>query len=151
MASRFISRVKAPAQHIIKRGYASEHHAAQNAGQSLSEESFNAGIWKKTVAVVALGAVWYQVDQHLTSSGENKHPLTRWMASHMVSDAENDRVAVEALDNAGKLAARRLITQEAQRAPMYRMRYPESFEAASPRALTGGTHVDLSDLKIRSD
>ena len=45
----------------------------------------------------------------------------------------------------------RLISQDAQRPPIYRMRYPESFERASARGLTAGSQADLSDLKVRSD
>ncbi|KAI8379063.1 uncharacterized protein BYT42DRAFT_567283 [Radiomyces spectabilis] len=132
----------------LRRGYASQ---TKNAGDQFAEESFGANIWRNTVLVAIAGVVWYRVDQYITHSGEEKHPITKWIEYHMTPSEENDRATDAQLDRAGKLAEYRLIAQEAQRPLIYRMRYPESFEMASPRGLTAGTHVDLSDLNIRRD
>ena len=43
----------------------------------------------------------------------------------MTPASDNDRVAAEHLDHAVAKAEDRLLFQEAKRAPIYRMRYPE--------------------------
>ncbi|KAG0166366.1 hypothetical protein DFQ28_008291 [Apophysomyces sp. BC1034] len=129
----------------LKRGYASDVEQTLILGKAFGK------LWRNVALVAAAGVVWFKVDEHITSSGEQKHPFTKWIESGMTSSDENDRVAAETLVAAGKIADYRLITQDAQRAPIYRMRYPESFERASPRALSAGLHADLSDLKVRSD
>ncbi|CAO3583420.1 unnamed protein product [Absidia cylindrospora] len=69
----------------------------------------------------------------------------------MTPSDENNKINESFYSNSQNLADYRLIYQEAQRAPIQRMRYPESFERSSPRALTAGAQMDLSDVKVRSD
>ncbi|KAG0163764.1 hypothetical protein DFQ30_011044, partial [Apophysomyces sp. BC1015] len=109
--------------------------------------SFNGNIWRNTIIAVIAGVAWFRIDQRITDQGEEKHPFTKWIEYRMTSSDEMDRLNNENMEASGKIAEYRLITQDAQRAPIYRMRYPESFERASPRALSAGTHADLSDLK----
>ncbi|CAO3651367.1 unnamed protein product [Cunninghamella echinulata] len=142
-ASRLGSSVK-----TMKRTYASE--ASKSAGEEFPAETFGTSAWRNTAIVVALGAVWYNVDESISNAG-NKNVITKWIENLMTPSDENDKINEGYLNNSNKLAEYRLIYQEAQRPPIYRMRYPESFDRASPRALTAGNQADLSDLKIRND
>ncbi|KAI8096260.1 uncharacterized protein BX664DRAFT_323486 [Halteromyces radiatus] len=130
------------------RGYASQ--ATKSAGEQVPGETFATSAWKKTAIVVAIGAVWYNVDQSISNAG-NKNIITKWVETAMTSSEENDKINASFYNHSQTLADYRLIYQDAQRAPVYRMRYPESFERCSPRALTAGAQADLSDVKIRSD
>ncbi|KAF7730715.1 hypothetical protein EC973_001664 [Apophysomyces ossiformis] len=130
---------------ISRRGYASNANT-----QEFPAETFGK-FWRNVALVAAAGVVWFKVDEHITGAGEQKHPFTKWIEAVMTPSEENDRLTAVTLDAAGKIADYRLVTQEAQRAPIYRIRNPESFERASPRALSAGLQADLSDLKIRSD
>ncbi|ORY98757.1 hypothetical protein BCR43DRAFT_471139 [Syncephalastrum racemosum] len=154
MASRFSAAtrfVRAPlSRSVARRGYASES-ASKHAGQEFPEESFGNNVWRNATLLAIAGVVWYRVDQHLTGQGDDKHPFTKWIEYHMTPSSENDRFNQATLEEAEKLAEYRLIAQDAQRAPIYRMRYPESFERASPRGLQVGLQCDLSDLKVRTD
>ncbi|CAO3636152.1 unnamed protein product [Cunninghamella echinulata] len=85
------------------------------------------------------------------SKKKEKHPITRWIEYHMTQSQEKDQIAAEFLENSNRLAEYRLLYQEAQRPPIYRMRYPEAFERRSPRALVTGNNCDVSDVNIRKD
>ncbi|KAI9320503.1 hypothetical protein BX666DRAFT_2024155 [Dichotomocladium elegans] len=130
---------------LARRTYATKHTA-----ETFPEETFNASIWRNTVIAIAAGAAWFKLDQSMTGE-EGKHPITKYIESVMTSSSEMDKFNNAKLDEASKLAEYRLIAQDAQRAPIYRMRYPESFERASPRGLVTGAQADLSDLKVRYD
>ncbi|KAI9275501.1 hypothetical protein BDA99DRAFT_431415 [Phascolomyces articulosus] len=152
MASRFVSTtrlVRAPlARQMARRTFASD---AKDASPKFAEETFNGNIWRNTAIAIIAGVVIYRVDQHLTKQGDEKHPVTKWIEYHMESSDDMDKLNQQKLDEASKLAEYRLVAQDAQRAPIYRLRNPESFERASPRGLVTGNQVDLSDLKVRSD
>ncbi|KAJ8663040.1 hypothetical protein O0I10_001217 [Lichtheimia ornata] len=137
------ARTAASRAAIARRTY-----ATKQAGESFPEESFNSSIWRNTVIAVAAGALWLRFDN---SSEDNKHLFTKWIEGLMTSSEKMDSLSNEALAQAEKLAEYRLIAQDAQRAPIYRMRYPEGFERASPRGLIAGQQADLSDLKVRTD
>ncbi|KAI9305342.1 hypothetical protein BJ944DRAFT_161930, partial [Cunninghamella echinulata] len=112
---------------------------------------FDNKVWRNTL-IVAVGAiVWYRIDERLTDQGDEKHPITRWIEYHMTQSQEKDQIAAEFLENSNRLAEYRLLYQEAQRPPIYRMRYPEAFERRSPRALVTGNNCDISDVNIRKD
>ncbi|CAO3597044.1 unnamed protein product [Absidia cylindrospora] len=147
---RFVHQARrlTPSVHTLNRGYASQ--ASKKAGEEFPAETFGTSAWKKTAIVVALGAVWYNVDQSLAKSG-NKNIVTKWVEFVMTPSDENNDINESFYSHSQNLADYRLVYQEAQRAPIHRMRYPESFERASPRALTAGSQMDLSDVKIRSD
>ncbi|KAI9313533.1 hypothetical protein BX666DRAFT_2030315 [Dichotomocladium elegans] len=149
MASRFFSSARLASRAVSRRTYATHHHDTTNA--VFPEETFNANIWRNAVLAAIAGVAWYRIDQHITDLGEEKHPFTKWIEYHMTPAAEKDKFNNEALDRASQLAEYRLIAQDAQRAPVYRMRYPEAFERASPRGLVTGQQADLSDLKVRTD
>ncbi|CAM0138834.1 hypothetical protein VKS41_005952 [Umbelopsis sp. WA50703] len=154
MASRILARSRAlPSvrQVISRRGYATEHVKHAGEQPKFQPETFGSNAWRNTMFVVIAGLVWYRVDQHITTSGDEKHPITKWVEYHMTPATENDRVASEHLDHAVSKAEDRLLFQEAQRAPVYRMRYPEAFERASPHAIAVGSQVDLSDLKVKTN
>ncbi|KAI9282593.1 hypothetical protein BY458DRAFT_125646 [Sporodiniella umbellata] len=121
---------------------AAEHHP---------QESFGTSAWRNTTIAVVAGLVWYRVDQHLTHSGDEKHPFTRWIEYHMTTKEQNDNINAAHLAGAEAAAEYKLFAQEAQRPLIYRMRYPESFERASARGLVTGLQADLSDLKVKKD
>ncbi|KAL1930867.1 hypothetical protein VTP01DRAFT_10004 [Rhizomucor pusillus] len=140
--------VQAPLRHSARRSYASE--AAKEL--QFPEETFGTNAWRNTLLAVIAGFVWYRVDQHITGQGEEKHPFTKWIEYRMITpSAEKDRLNNESLDEANKFAEHRLLTQTAQRPPVYRMRYADSFHNASPRGASAGLQCNLSDLKVRSD
>ncbi|KAI8877498.1 hypothetical protein K501DRAFT_260325 [Backusella circina FSU 941] len=143
MASRLILKNQLLTRQV--RSYASK------ATETFPEESFSGKAWRNGLIAIVAGAIWYRADQHITHSGDDKHPFTRWIEYHMNQSGENDRVNQANLDSASAAAEYRLFYQEAERAPIHRMRYPESFERASARALTTGVNCELSDVKIRSD
>ncbi|CDS13174.1 hypothetical protein LRAMOSA05352 [Lichtheimia ramosa] len=145
MAFRFASI----ARRAFTRNYTSAN--SQQAGKAFREENFDSNIWRNTALAVIAGVAWYRIDQHVTELGEEKHPFTKWIEYHMSTSAEKDQQNTEALEKASQLAEYKLISQDAQRAPIYRMRYPESFERASPRGLVTGQQADLSDITIRRD
>ncbi|KAI8338867.1 hypothetical protein BC941DRAFT_421435 [Chlamydoabsidia padenii] len=130
----------------ITRRWASTEPAS---GEAVTEETFGNNVWRNTIVLAIAGVIWYRVDERLTDQGDEKHPFTRWIEFHMNKSHENDEIAEAQLANANKIADYRLVYQEAQRPPIHRMRYPESFERASPRALVAGTHCDLSDVNVR--
>ncbi|ORZ14666.1 hypothetical protein BCR42DRAFT_353992 [Absidia repens] len=125
--------------------------STESSAEVTKEETFGNNVWRNTILLAIAGVVWYRVDQRMTDQGEEKHPFTRWIEFHMNKSHENDQIAQANLENANKIAEYRLVYQDAQRPPIYRMRYPESFERASPRALVAGTHCDTSDMVIRKN
>ncbi|KAI9364776.1 hypothetical protein BD770DRAFT_433525 [Pilaira anomala] len=131
----------------VVRSYATE---TKQAAQHFPEESFGGNAWRNGVIAVVAAVAWYRIDQHITQ-GDEKHPFTKWIEYRMSSAEEKDNINQANLAGAEAAAEYKLFAQDAQRAPIYRMRYPESFERASPRALVTGNQVDLTDLKIRSD
>nr|ODN74929.1 hypothetical protein L203_06612 [Cryptococcus depauperatus CBS 7841] len=75
--------------------------------------------------------------------------LTRWLANQ-ISKAEvwkkrNDKH----LELSKEAAETKLLFQEAERPRIWRMRYPSSFEQASPYNIPVGSQIDLSDLKVQ--
>ncbi|ORX55075.1 hypothetical protein DM01DRAFT_257652, partial [Hesseltinella vesiculosa] len=110
---------------------------------------FNTSAWKATAVIVGASIVWYNVDQSIRNAG-NKNVITKWIEGVMTPSDENDKMNQVFADNAQKLAEYRLVYQEAQRAPIHRMRYPESLERSSARALTTGGNVDVSDVKVNT-
>ncbi|KAG1172796.1 hypothetical protein G6F70_006276 [Rhizopus microsporus] len=151
MASRFICKSQLLKQSPIRqfsRSFASE---TKQSTEKFSQESFGTNAWRNTLIAVVGLAAWYRIDQHVTQSGDEKHPFTKWIEYHMTSSEEKDNLNAAKLAAAEAVAEYKLFYQDAQRPPIYRMRYPESFERASPRGLTTGNQVDLSDLKIRQD
>ncbi|EIE81895.1 hypothetical protein G6F47_010979 [Rhizopus delemar] len=151
MALRFIQKSQLLKQTSIRqatRYFASE---SKQSAHHYPQETFGTNAWRNGVAIVVAGFVWYRIDQHLTQSGDEKHPFTRWIEYHMTTSEENDSINAAQLAGAEAAAEYKLLAQDAQRPPIYRMRYPESFERASPRALVTGNQTDLSDLKVRID
>ncbi|SAM09717.1 hypothetical protein [Absidia glauca] len=155
MSFRTLLRSQAPklnrpalrtSNNIIRKRWASTESTSNEA---VKEETFSNNVWRNTIILAIAGVVWYRVDERMTDQGDEKHPFTRWIEFHMNKSHENDEIAQANLDNANKIAEYRLVYQDAQRPPIYRMRYPEAFERASPRALVAGTHCDLSDVNVR--
>ncbi|SAM03029.1 hypothetical protein [Absidia glauca] len=122
--NRFASQAR---RLTTSRGYAT----ATKSTEDFPAETFATSAWKKAAAVVALGAVWYNVDQSMTASG-TKNVVTKWVESVMTPSEENNAVNEAFYTNSQNMADYR------------------SFERASPRALTAGTQMDLSDVKVRS-
>ncbi|KAI7863078.1 hypothetical protein BDF14DRAFT_1847593 [Spinellus fusiger] len=152
MASRLFQAVKTPVGQVIKRTYASHPTPPKQTAEIFPVEGYNSSLWRNTILAIVGAVVLYRVGEHVTDQGEEKHPLTRWIEYRMMTtSSEMDRKNTEFLSAAEEKTEYRLIYQEAQRAPIHRMRYPESFERASIRGLTAGGNADLSDLKIRTD
>lgn len=151
MASRLLCKSQLLKQSPIRQVARSYGTESKHAAQHFPEESFGGNAWRNGLIAVIAGVAWYRIDQHVTHSGDEKHPFTKWIEYHMTTSEEKDSTNQANLISATAAAEYKLFAQEAQRAPIYRMRYPEAFERASPRGLTAGNQVDLSDLKIRSD
>ncbi|KAI9483738.1 MAG: hypothetical protein EXX96DRAFT_606700 [Benjaminiella poitrasii] len=152
MASRLIQKTRLLKNSTLQqtiRNYASE--SKQTVSEHFPEETFGGNAWRNGLIAVIAGLVWYRVDQHITHSGDDKHPFTRWIEYHMSTADEKDSINQAQLAAAEAAAKYKLFAQDAQRPPIYRMRFPEVFERASPRGLTAGNQVDLSDLTVRYD
>ncbi|KAI7873106.1 uncharacterized protein EV154DRAFT_452749 [Mucor mucedo] len=151
MASRLICKaqlLKGSPVRQVARSYATESNQATH---HFAEESFGNNFWRNSVIAVVATAAWFRVDQHLVGASDEKHPITKWFEYHMTTSEQNDQINHANLAGATAAAEYKLFAQDAQRAPIHRMRNPESFENASPRGLVTGNQVDLTDLKIRSD
>ncbi|KAI8074885.1 hypothetical protein BC940DRAFT_286875 [Gongronella butleri] len=142
---RFVQQARR-ATPLLKRGYATETKAAE----SVPAETFNTSAFRTTAIVAAVGFVWFNVDQSIRNAG-NKNVMTKWIEGLMTPSAENDKTNEAFAVKAQKLADYRLVYQEAQRAPITRARYPESFERSSPRALSAGVNADVSNVQVRTD
>ncbi|CAO3681061.1 unnamed protein product [Rhizopus microsporus] len=151
MASRFICKSQLLKQSPICQFSAHLLQRQNNQLRNSLNVTFGTNAWRNTLIAVVGLAAWYRIDQHVTQSGDEKHPFTKWIEYHMTSSEEKDNLNAAKLAAAEAVAEYKLFYQDAQRPPIYRMRYPESFERASPRGLTTGNQVDLSDLKIRQD
>ncbi|KAI8086194.1 uncharacterized protein BX664DRAFT_335143 [Halteromyces radiatus] len=132
---------------VISKRWASTN----TTGEAVKEETFNNNVWRNTILLAIAGFIWYRIDERVTDQGDEKHPVTNWIEYHMNKSQDNDQIAETNFDNAKKIAEYKLVYQDAQRPPIYRMRYPETFERSSPRALVTGNNCDLSDVKIRQN
>ncbi|WOO82640.1 uncharacterized protein LOC62_04G006122 [Vanrija pseudolonga] len=78
--------------------------------------------------------------------------ITRAIASGTKEDAENwAKRNDQHLALTREQADEKILVQEAERPKVWRMRYPSSFEQASPHGIPVGSQADLSDLKVKSD
>ncbi|OZJ04473.1 hypothetical protein BZG36_02680 [Bifiguratus adelaidae] len=127
-----------------QRSYASQSNTAD---PRFPEETFGK-IWRNAALLVLVGATWYQVDKALARS-HGGHPITQWLKDNMTKEDEWQRINEKHLEQAVSAAEDKLLFQEAQRAPIFRMRYPESFEQASPHAISVGSQADVSDVNVK--
>ncbi|KAI8988182.1 hypothetical protein BDF20DRAFT_854332 [Mycotypha africana] len=155
MSSRLITRTSLLNKAVCARTvrlYATETKAAATtATEQFPAETFGGNAWRNGLIAVVAGFIWYRVDQHITHSGDEKHPFTKWIEYHMSTAEENDQYSHAKIEAAKAAAEYKLLVQSSDRRPIYRMRNTELFERHSSRGYTMGTQCDLSDLKIRSD
>jgi hypothetical protein len=65
-------------------------YATKSGSHQFPKEGFGAPIWRRTLGVVILGLVWYQVDRYFIKKDE-KHPITKWIETLMVPESEYKR------------------------------------------------------------
>ncbi|RUP42878.1 hypothetical protein BC936DRAFT_137953 [Jimgerdemannia flammicorona] len=135
MASRLFWRPRllanaAPStrQLVARRTYSDHHHKEE---VKFPAETFSAPIWRNTAVAVLLGIVWYRVDQHLTSVGEEKHPVTKWLEYHMTPEKEWRRINEKHMDSVAVFAEDKLLFQDVKIPQIHRLRYPECSLTAS--------------------
>ncbi|KAI7904116.1 uncharacterized protein BX663DRAFT_504003, partial [Cokeromyces recurvatus] len=125
MASRILQKAQllknTPIRQTI-RNYASESKQATT--ENFPKESFGNNAWRNGLIAVIAGIVWYRVDQHITHSGDEKHPFTRWIEYHMSTAEEKDAINQAQIAAAEAAAQYKLFVQDSQRPPIYRLRYP---------------------------
>ncbi|CAG8489695.1 3658_t:CDS:2 [Paraglomus occultum] len=126
-----------------------EHQEPPN--EELPKEGFTGKAWRNSLILVAIGIVWYNVDKYFVRSRESKHPITAWIESAMIPETENIRRSSEHTSLVKEEAKDKRLFGEAQLPPIYRFRFPEQFDKASPFMKELGNEVDLSDLVVRND
>ncbi|SPO26265.1 uncharacterized protein UTRI_02541 [Ustilago trichophora] len=155
---------------ILRGGASSSSTAADH--DDYTTENFGAPIWRYTflgaIAVFGLYRIsTLHADPHpsrASSSGrsapgnqseDNLHTdaqkpwLTRYIEHWSTPSSVWKERNARHLELAKQKAEERLLFQDAERPPVHRLRYTESFEQASPHAIATGSQVDLSDLKIK--
>ncbi|KAK0542475.1 hypothetical protein OC846_006605 [Tilletia horrida] len=161
-AARLISSTR-PAQ------AASSSHQ-DDAHEEYPKEDFSSPFFRNLViAGVAFGVV-YKVSNindalhasRASSSGKSsfqdaehaektKPWLTSYIEYYTTPTQVNKQNNMLWLEAAQKTAETKLLTQDAERPPIPRLRYIGNFEGGSPHSIMPGSQVDLSDLKIKKE
>ncbi|KAE8209489.1 hypothetical protein CF319_g2762 [Tilletia indica] len=170
--------VAAPSASIAARDFSTSRTAQGSSGGGHQEETheeypredFSSPFFRNTIIVLGAGAVIYKVSainenlhaSRASSSGKSsfqdaehaektKPWLTRYMEYYTTPTSTYKETNMQWLEAAQKTAEAKLFVQDAERAPVPRLRYVGSFEAGSPFSNRPGYQVDLSDLKIKKD
>jgi len=126
------------------RRHASSGHGEGHA--SFPKEDFATPFWRNALIVGGLAVVAYK---YAPEPGDNVY-LTRWIAMYTPRpEAWLDLNAKHTAQQEIEAENSRLMTS-ARQPPVYRYRYPQSFEQASPFLVGVGTQADLSNLVVKS-
>ncbi|KDN51380.1 hypothetical protein K437DRAFT_254787 [Tilletiaria anomala UBC 951] len=136
----------------------------------VTNEGFSAPIWRNTFFLLIAGVVAYRLSemQASTSSAHSSHVnadehddseeaadtrpfLTRYIAYYTTPADVWKRRNAKHYELVKEEAEKKLFFQDAERPPVHRFRYPQTFEQASPHGLPVGAQVDLSDLKVKTE
>ncbi|PWN90094.1 hypothetical protein FA10DRAFT_104031 [Acaromyces ingoldii] len=153
-----------------RRGAQASHQ--QDDDETYPSEGFSAPIWRNTVLFVIAATGIYRfsnlhADPHpsrASSSGrsapgneseddehddDNRPFLTRYMDYYFTPASFWKERNERHLDYVRERAEEKLLFQDAERPPIHRLRYPSTFEQASPHRISAGDQVDLSDLHVK--
>ncbi|UZJ51201.1 hypothetical protein CBS101457_000521 [Exobasidium rhododendri] len=153
----------------IARAAQSSHHEEE---EHYPSEGFNSPIWRNTLLLAIASAGIYRfsithADPHparSSSSGrsapgneseddtnddDNRPFLTRYIDYYSTPAQFWKERNERHLDFVREKAEERLLFQDAERPPVHRLRYANTFEQASPHCLAVGAQADLSDLKVK--
>ncbi|CAD6893198.1 unnamed protein product [Tilletia controversa] len=133
-------------------------------------EDFSNPFFRNSIIVLAVGAFIYKISDinenlhasRASSSGKSSYQdaehaektmpwITRYIQHWTTPTSEYKETNMQWLQAAAKTAESKLLVQDAERAPVPRLRFVGSFEAHSPHSNRPGSQVDLSDLKIKKD
>ncbi|KAF9908223.1 hypothetical protein BX616_000216, partial [Lobosporangium transversale] len=99
----------------------------------------------KLALITAVGLlVWSRVDEHLTSQGEEKHPLTRYIEYYMRSEEESNRINEKHIKLAQEAAEDLKFYATITPPPKVPLRYPDLLHNASGRCIEVGSTVDTN-------
>ncbi|WWD20913.1 hypothetical protein CI109_105391 [Kwoniella shandongensis] len=141
--------------------------SAAEDSDAYTTESFFTPAWRNTFILLTASILIYPYlpspssspispsldpDAFKKASKDSSVPyVTRWLAGitpeAKVWKERNDKH----LELSREGAETKLLFQEAERPKVWRMRYPSSFEQASPHNVAVGSQADLSGLQIRAE
>ncbi|KAG0212137.1 hypothetical protein BGX33_003866 [Mortierella sp. NVP41] len=115
---------------VVQKRFGS--HAAHSGPEAPpTQEGFTSGGFKiALISIVGLIA-WSRIDEHLTSQGEEKHPITRYIEYYMRSEQESNRINEKHIALAQAALEESQIYAGATLPPKVQLRYPESIEVGS--------------------
>ncbi|PWN27596.1 hypothetical protein BDZ90DRAFT_232024 [Jaminaea rosea] len=87
--------------------------------------------------------------EHEEGNDDKRPFLTRYIENYTTSSDTWKQNQERHLELSKQAAERKLFLQDAEMAPVRRMRYIQTFQQASPHLNKVGDQVDLSDLEIR--
>ncbi|EPQ29242.1 uncharacterized protein PFL1_02997 [Pseudozyma flocculosa PF-1] len=155
--------------HSTRAVKAAESSASSSSAEDeYPPEGFTSPIWGYTLLAGLAGAGIYRLstlhaDPHpsrASSSGRSapgnesddelpKPWLTRYIEHWTTPSSVWKERNLRHLEMAREKAEERLLLQDAERPPVHRLRFPQTFEQASPHNIAPGTQADLSGLKIK--
>ncbi|WVQ63463.1 uncharacterized protein L199_001616 [Kwoniella botswanensis] len=143
----------------------SHHGHGEGADDAYTTESFFNPFWRNTLVLTTLAILAYpyipSTSSNTTSpsldpetfSKSTKDKSLPYVTRLLASITPESRIWTERNDKHLELskdaAETKLLFQEAERPRVLRMRYPSSFEQASPHNIAVGSQTDLSDLKVQ--
>ncbi|KAF9084260.1 hypothetical protein BGX29_010872 [Mortierella sp. GBA35] len=130
---------------VVQKRFGS--HAAHSGPEAPpTQEGFTSGGFKiALISIVGLIA-WSRIDEHLTSQGEEKHPITRYIEYYMRSEQESNRINEKHIALAQAALEESQIYAGATLPPKVQLRYPDLFNNASPRSIEVGSIVPVDNL-----
>ncbi|KAK4688317.1 hypothetical protein P7C73_g1791, partial [Tremellales sp. Uapishka_1] len=88
---------------------------------------------------------------HTAAPGSEAPLVTRWLAKITPEASVWQKRNEKHLELINEAAGERLLFQEAERPRVLRLKYPSSFEQASPNSIPVGSQIDLADLKVKHE
>ncbi|WWC72797.1 uncharacterized protein I206_106761 [Kwoniella pini CBS 10737] len=143
----------------------SHHGHGEGAEDAYTTESFFTPFWRNTLILTTISILAYPYlpststnttspsldpETWSKSTKDNSLPVVTRLLAQITPKAEvwtqrNDKH----LELSKEAAETKLLFQEAERPKVLRMRYPSSFEQASPHNIAVGSQADLTDLKVQ--
>ncbi|AFR98235.1 hypothetical protein C343_06211 [Cryptococcus neoformans C23] len=148
-----------------RRAAHSDHHGAEDQSDTHTNESFFTPSWRNAFIILTASILIYpylpspsnkpaspSLDPEAFAAARKDEALpalTRWLAKQTEKAEVWAQRNEKHLELTKEAAETKLLFQEGERPKVLRMRYPSSFEQASPHSIAVGSQADLSDLKVR--
>ncbi|WWC92555.1 uncharacterized protein L201_007514 [Kwoniella dendrophila CBS 6074] len=146
----------------------SHHQHGEGSDDAYTTESFFTPFWRNTIILTAVTVLVYpylpstsNLNQITTSPSLNPDFFQKsttnkelpYITRLLTKITPESKIWTERNDKHLQLskdaAETKLLFQEAERPKVLRMRYPSSFEQASPHNIAVGSQTDLKDLKVQ--